>query len=106
MKKLTIAVPIYNEGLLAREFVEALDQACARLKEYQVSLLIANDGSTDDTLEQIERAQRSCIDSITLINLSRNTGHSYAVQCLVDHATSPVTIMMDADFQDDPECIP
>jgi len=106
MKQLTIAFPLYNEGLLAKEFIETLDESVAALKDYEVSLLIVNDGSTDDTADQIQRARLKTIRGITLISLSRNVGHSYAVQCLVDNACGQLDILMDADFQDDPACIP
>ena len=38
--------------------------------------------------------------------MARNFGHPYAVQCLIDNFSSPINILMDADFQDNPALIP
>lgn len=106
MRPLVIAFPIFNEGVLAREFVEALDRCAGQLTDYEISVLVANDGSTDDTLTQLEAASKSHFSKFNVITLTRNFGHSYAVQCLIDHTPGPLTLLMDADFQDDPEDIP
>lgn len=104
--RLTIAFPVFNEGSLVRDFLQAVDIVCARIPDYAVDCLIVNDGSTDDTVQHLQTTSLKSIKKIALLNLSKNVGHSFAVQCLVDHAAGPLTILMDADFQDDPECIP
>jgi len=105
MQKLTIAIPIYNEGESAREFIEALDKICSTLPNYQVDLLIINDGSTDDSMPHVSSVKLKYIEKMTLINLSRNSGHPFAIQCAIHHVSSPINIIMDADFQDDPNLI-
>ena len=106
MATLTIAIPLYNEGALARRFLEALDDACSALGSYEVNLLVVDDGSTDDTCSHVRQVKFRKIKSIRMIHLARNVGHPYAVQCLVDHLNAPLVIIMDADFQDDPSLIP
>src|SRR6185437_823815 len=105
MKELTIGLPVFNEEPLIREFIEGLDRACAALPNYAVDVLIVDDGSRDGTVEALKRVRTRAIRRIRLIGLTVNRGHAYAVQCVVDHLTSPWNIIMDADFQDDPALI-
>jgi dolichol-phosphate mannosyltransferase len=65
-----------------------------------------NDGSTDNTLASIRQASTHHLEKITVINLTRNFGAQPALMCLINHASSPVNILMDADFQDNPDLIP
>src|SRR5258708_28950759 len=103
---LTVAFPVFNEGPLVEEFIQTVDSVCGQIPDYAVDLLIVNDGSTDDTLKYIQTIPLRFAKSMTILNLAKNVGHSFAVQCLIDHISKPVAILMDADFQDDPQDIP
>lgn len=108
--KLVIAAPVYNEGPLARTFVEEVDRVCTKVREKDpegsIEILIANDGSTDNTLDHLRQASLRHAHRLRVISLIRNFGYPMAVKCLLDHAEGDGLILMDADFQDAPELIP
>jgi glycosyltransferase involved in cell wall biosynthesis len=70
-----------------------------------VEILYVNDGSRDDTVDVIHELQASDPD-VGLLNLSRNFGKEAALTAGLDHARGDAVIVMDADLQDPPECIP
>ena len=68
-------------------------------------MILVNDGSTDDTLEQIFSLNRKD-PRIVVIDLSRNFGKEAALSAGLDYALGAVIIPLDADLQDPPELIP
>jgi len=64
-----------------------------------------NDGSNDDTLEEIEELRKKN-SNIDFISFSRNFGHQQAIKAGIDHANADAVITMDADLQHPPELIP
>jgi len=68
-------------------------------------MICVNDGSTDDTLEQLLALHQK--DSrIIVLDLSRNFGKEAALTAGMDHAHGDCAIPLDADLQDPPEIIP
>lgn len=104
MKTVTVVVSVYNEEQALPQFFEAvrnvLDQAA-----WDYELLFVNDGSTDKSLEILERM--AAADSrVKLVSFSRNFGHEAAMIAGLDYSDGDLVICMDADLQHPPECIP
>ncbi|MDE2422592.1 MAG: glycosyltransferase family 2 protein [Betaproteobacteria bacterium] len=101
---LSLIVPMHNEA-------GNIDHLYHRLKEVlsplQLSweMLCINDGSTDDTLNELLKAQNN-YPQITVIDLTRNFGKEAALSAGIDFARGEVAIPIDADLQDPPEIIP
>ena len=70
-----------------------------------VKLIFVDDGSTDNTAQQLAEAIRAGLPAV-LIRLSRNFGHQKALKAGLDVATADVTAVIDADLQDPPDLIP
>lgn len=72
----TIVVPCYNEArrLPSEKFVEFLHAS------HNVDFLFVNDGSTDNTLDILERLQRVCGPSVSVLHKPVNGGKSEAVR--------------------------
>ena len=105
LARIQVIAPVYNEGESLRDFHAAVRAATRGLPSARVSILLVNDGSTDNTLEVLrDIAQRD--PDFQYISLSRNCGHQTAVTCGIDHADGDAVVLMDADLQDDPEAIP
>ena len=103
MKKLSIILPAHNEhgniNPIYKEIVVALS-GC----KYDYEILFVDDGSTDDTLNQIKKLTNS--DSkVKFIELSRNFGHQNALKAGIDATNADVVIMMDCDLQHPPHLI-
>ena len=101
---LTVLVPLRNE----RESLPELYRRVVAMFDQQAmagQLLLVDDGSTDGSAELIHELIRQ--DSrVGLLQLSRNFGKEAAMSAGIDHAEGDVVIVMDADLQDPPECIP
>ena len=103
MKKLSIILPAHNEhgniNPIYKEIVVALS-GC----KYDYEILFVDDGSTDDTLNQIKNLTNS--DSkVKFIELSRNFGHQNALKAGIDATNADIMIMMDCDMQHPPHLI-
>ena len=72
----TIVVPCYNEAhrLPSEKFVEYVHAT------HDVDFLFVNDGSTDNTLEILQRLQRVCGPSVSVLHKPKNAGKSEAVR--------------------------
>ncbi len=102
--RLSILVPVYNEQ-------ECLDALYARLKGVadslgvDVEMLFVNDGSTDSSLDILQRLAEA--DSrVAVVDLSRRFGKEIAMSAGIDYATGDALVILDADLQDPPELIP
>lgn len=112
---LSIVVPAYNESQGIEAFHQTLlqpvlDHLEKRLKEqypdhqpYEV--IYVNDGSSDDTLTKLQ-ALAEGHPSLKVLNLSRNFGKEIATTAGIELARGRAVLIMDADGQHPPACIP
>ena len=100
----SVVVPVYRneEHLdeLSRRLTETLTGAGRRFE-----VILVDDGSTDRSWEKIEEIARSRPEIVGL-RLSRNFGQHAAIAAGFERAEGDVTVLMDADLQDEPEQIP
>jgi len=75
-QRCSIVVPCYNEAqrLPSEKFVEFVHA------NHSVDFLFVNDGSRDTTLEVLERLQRVCGPSVSVLNKTVNGGKAEAVR--------------------------
>ena len=99
--KIAVVIPAYNEGELISETLKGIPN-------FIDSIYVVQDGSTDDTLLRIEKAQNN--DSrIKIINHSTNKGLG---QTLIDgyqysaKSDNDITVVMAGDNQMDPIDLP
>ena len=101
MKKVCIIIPAYNEAPVIKNVIKKSKKIFSEAKkEYSIDVVLINDGSRDDTLEQAKKGGAIVIDHI--LNSGAGgatlTGLAYARQNNYDIAAT-----MDADGQHDPE---
>ena len=108
---LYIVVPCYNEEAVLSETSSRLKDKLLRLIEAGLAgtgsrILFVDDGSSDKTWEVIEALHNSDL-TFSGLKLARNSGHQNALLAGLMTAmnASDVTISMDADLQDDIECL-
>ncbi len=96
-------IPAFNEAENLRRFVpEIIEHITAIDPKYRI--IIINDGSTDDTVDTVERLQQT-YPQILGESAPRNLGKAAALKrgfAMAEELGSDVVIMMDADGQDDP----
>ena len=112
MIRLATVSPCYNEEDVLRHSVEQLTALFERMiAEGLVSkdsmMVFVNDGSRDHTWEII-RELHSENRFVRGINMSRNVGHQNAIMAgmMTAREWADAVITLDADLQDDIECIP
>lgn len=103
-KHVHIIIPACNEECNVPVMVMALKQVFQSLP-YDYSICFIDDGSIDNTLENIKAA--AAVDNrIHYLSLTRNFGHQNALKAGLDLADADAVIMMDADLQHPPSLIP
>jgi polyisoprenyl-phosphate glycosyltransferase len=102
---LSIAVPIYNEESTIPELLQRTRAVLDGISGGPHELLFVDDGSSDRTLQLLERAAQDD-PRVFVIALSRNFGHQAALSAALDHAIGNAVVLMDGDLQDAPEDIP
>lgn len=105
MKKVTILMPAYNEEASFDLIDRCMTQVLQQNPGYDWEFLFVNDGSTDNTLQQMMRL-RERDSRYNYVDLSRNYGKEIAMMAGFDYATGDAVIIMDADMQHPVEVIP
>lgn len=106
MPKLTLIVPCYNESAALPAFMEELTRVLAGLSDVEPEILFINDGSRDNTLDQLRQLAADHPGTVRYISLSRNFGKEGAMYAGFQHATGDYVAVMDADLQDPPSMLP
>lgn len=104
-KKVTLVIPMYYEEKVADECYKRVKTNLTKLENYEHEIIFVNDGSTDKTLEILEKIAEKD-ENVKIISFSRNFGHQAAVTAGLQYVTGDAIIIMDADLQDPPELIP
>ena len=105
MKKVTILLPAYNEEASFPLIAKCMEKVVRDNSNYEWEFLMVNDGSTDNTLQQMVKLHQ--MDSrYNYIDLSRNHGKEVAMMAGFDYATGDAVIIMDADMQHPIDVIP
>lgn len=112
MIKLATVSPCYNEEAVLRHSVERLTALFERmitdgLITADSMMVFVNDGSRDNTWQIIKELHANN-KYVRGINLSRNVGHQSAIMAgmMTARQWADAVITIDADLQDDIECIP
>jgi len=95
----TVIIPAYNEGQSIRQVLEELT-ASLRGQGITASIIVIDDGSTDNTGEQART-----VEAIHVITHPYNKGYGAAVKVGVKSATTEWCITYDADNQHTPDML-
>jgi undecaprenyl-phosphate 4-deoxy-4-formamido-L-arabinose transferase len=101
-KKISVVIPVYNEGQGLCELFERLVPVMEGLKR-NYEIVMVDDGSTDNSLEIMLRFAG---ERIKVVELTRNYGQHAAVFAGFKNSDGDIIITMDADLQNPPEEIP
>ena len=103
-KSLSVIVPCFNEEEVIEESYRRIKSVLSKL-ELSSQIIFINDGSIDRT-EILLDGFSSNDKNVKVISFSRNFGHQKAVTAGLNHCSSDIAIIIDADLQDPPELIP
>ena len=99
---LSVVIPVYNESenleQLYQRLIATLDKGN---KSYEI--IFINDGSRDDSYEQLNALQKRRPKQIRVIHFNGNFGQHMAVMAGFERVKGEVIITLDADLQNPPE---
>ncbi len=102
-RKISIAVPVYNEATNIPALYKELSAQISPLP-YSWEFVFVDDGSTDGSLQAIKDLAKQD-NKVFYVELSRNFGHQYALKAGLDVSDGDCVISMDCDLQHPPEVI-
>src|SRR6185436_20914461 len=102
--ELSIVIPVQNESPNIRPLYDELTQTLGQYgRSYEI--LIIDDGSTDDTFDQLAALQARD-PRLHVIRFRRNFGQTAAFAAGIKHARGRLIVTSDGDLQNDPHDIP
>ncbi len=102
--RLSVVIPVFNEGWNVRPLVEELGPVLERLA-VAFEIIFVDDGSTDNTGETLREIAREGA-YVRVVSLSRNCGQTAAFDAGFKAARGDIVVTMDGDLQNDPNDIP
>ncbi len=106
---LVVLIPVYNDWEALTLVIDALDSCVASL-DWQLRIVVVDDGSDQADLPDTLSAPRGSIVSVDILALRRNLGHQRAIAIGLAwvEANMPCTavVVMDGDGEDAPSDLP
>ena len=107
MPKLSVIVPCYfNEANIPVTVRELVANEANFPPEVSFEYVFVNDGSGDDTLGALRRAQQAFPGRLRIVDLAGNVGSYNAIVAGMAHATGDCLAVITADLQDPPALMP
>jgi glycosyltransferase involved in cell wall biosynthesis len=100
----TVVVPLFNEARSLPELSERV-QPVLDAEGLDWEVLFVDDGSSDDSYEEIEKLH-AMDPRFKCLRFARNFGSHVAISAGLEHARGDVAIVMTADLEEPPEAIP
>ncbi len=101
--QLSIVTTLYKTGSFLNEFYERSVVAATKITP-DFEIILVNDGSPDDALEQAILLQQRDT-RIVVIDLSRNFGHHKAMMTGLAYAQGKLVFLIDSDLEEPPEAL-
>lgn len=105
MQRVSAIVPCYNEEENVIPFYESISKVFKELSEYELEIVYVNDGSSDNTLENLRKIVNVAECGIKVVSFSRNFGKESAMYAGFKNCTGDMAVVIDADLQQDPVLI-
>lgn len=102
MKKLSIIVPVYNEERTIYDVLKITSDVTL-IHNIDKEIIVVNDCSTDNSLDEINRFSKDFPDVILLIEHKVNKGKGGAIHTGINSTTGDYIIIQDADLELNPQ---
>jgi hyaluronan synthase len=93
--KVTIAVPVFNEGAAVYNTIQSI--VSCDYPHNKMEILAINDGSTDDSLKYLKMAAEEYPQLVKIINFKKNRGKRDGIYEAYKKSTSPYLMTIDSD---------
>src|SRR5260370_10753385 len=101
----SIVVPMVNEMQSVRMLFEKLSAQLDQVGQ-RYEIIFVDDGSTDDTFEELKKLHDEYPGVVRVIRFRRNFGKTAALVAGFSRCQGSIIFTMDGDLQDDPQEIP
>ena len=102
--KISFVIPVYNEEKGFSQFYEKMLLPELKKLNYDYELILVNDGSTDKSLQIIQKISEKN-NHVKVLCFSRNFGKEVALTAGIREAAGDAILTMDADGQQPPKLI-
>lgn len=102
--KLSLVIPCYNEEANIPLFYRTVEETFMH-EDFDYEYIFINDGSKDNTYEELKKLAENCNSNIHVLNFSRNFGKESAMFAGLKESTGLYTAIIDVDLQQDPKYI-
>jgi glycosyltransferase involved in cell wall biosynthesis len=102
MIDVSVILPIYNESKNIPILFSKLGDV---LKDMNYEIVAVNDGSRDDSWEQLKRVAMSN-PRVKIINFAKNFGQTAALNAGLKNVSGEIIVLIDSDLENDPSDIP
>ncbi len=102
--KLSLVVPCYNEEQNVSLFYEKVKEDFSKVK-FDYEIVFINDGSSDNTIDELKKLCKDKKKKIKVIDFSRNFGKEAAMYAGLKNASGDYVTIIDADLQQDPKLV-
>lgn len=100
MKKLSVVVPVYNEGKTVKEILQRVEEV--KLSHLDKEIIVVDDGSTDGTREILKTFGAKHL----VLYHDKNRGKGAALRTGFERVTGDFIVIQDADLEYDPANYP
>lgn len=101
MKKIAVVIPVYNAQNTLAQLAEGLVSVLGKGR-YAYEIILVDDGSKDNSWNEIIRLRSQYPQNVKGVRLSRNYGQHMAIVCGLNLAEAEAVITMDDDLQHPP----
>ena len=102
--KVKILIPVYNDWQSVSKLVDEINNLSIS-PEFQISIIIVNDASNHDRLDEEKNLEN--IQSIQILNMNKNQGHARCIatglKYIFEKEDFDYVIPMDGDGEDRPQ---
>ena len=98
--KLSLVISVYNEEENIKPLIDKIHES---LTGYDYEVIFVDDGSTDNTVNQIKEHGNNQVKTIVF---NKNFGQTTAMAAGIDYSDGDYIVTLDGDLQNDPEDIP
>jgi len=102
-----VVIPCLNEGMRIAQNLRVIREQARLAEGVSVSLLLVNDGSTDQTYDALTDLLEEFGEELEVLSFTHNFGKEAAIYAGLQHsAGADAVVVMDADLEHPPELLP
>jgi undecaprenyl-phosphate 4-deoxy-4-formamido-L-arabinose transferase len=99
---ISVVIPVYNESENLEQLYQRVIAALDKLDKPH-EIILVNDGSEDDSYNQLNELQKRRPEQIRIIHFNGNFGQHMALMAGFERVRGEIIITLDADLQNPPE---